>query len=134
MLFEHLVCLAPNDLLVLDRGYPSRWLVALLTQRGIPFCIRADASGFSAVKSFLHSGQTEAVVTLRAPDTAVCKDYECAATPTQVRLIRVVTPNGRIHVVITSLMDASAYPAACFADLYHSRWRIEEAFKRLKLR
>ena len=123
MLFEHLVCLAPNDLLVLDRGYPSRWLVALLTQRGIPFCIRADASGFSAVKSFLHSGQTEAVVTLRAPDTAVCKDYECAATPTQVRLIRVVTPNGRIHVVITSLMDASAYPAACFADLYHSRWR-----------
>ena len=89
MLFEHLVRLAPNDLLVLDRGYPSRWLVALLTQRGIPFCIRADASGFSAVKSFLHSGQTEAVVTLRAPDTAVCKDYECAATPTQARLIRV---------------------------------------------
>ena len=78
--------------------------------------------------------KAEAIVTLRAPDAADCKDYECAATLTQVRLIRVVTPNGRIHVVITSLLDATAYPAASFADLYHSRWRIEEAFKRLKLR
>jgi hypothetical protein len=34
--------------------------------------------------------------------------------------------------VITSLMDATAYPADSFAALYHSRWRIEEAFKRLK--
>jgi len=45
-----------------------------------------------------------------------------------------VTPNGRVHVVITSLLDSVAYPAEGFADLYHSRWRIEEAFKRLKHR
>jgi len=31
-------------------------------------------------------------------------------------------------VVITSLLDSVAYPAEGFADLYHSRWRIEEAF------
>ena len=38
------------------------------------------------------------------------------------------------HVVITSLLDTTTYPAEGFADLYHSRWRIEEAFKRLKHR
>lgn len=27
-----------------------------------------------------------------------------------------------------------AYPADCFAGLYHKRWDIEEAFKRLKHR
>jgi hypothetical protein len=134
MLFEHLECLGSGDLLVLDRGYPSRWLIACLAQRGIPFCMRADDSGFTAVKTFLHSGLPEAVVMLRAPDLQDCVDYECAATPTQVRLVRVVTPNGRVHAVITSLLDAAAYPTQGFADLYHSRWRIEEAFKRLKHR
>lgn len=134
MLFEHLECLAPGDLLVLDRGYPSRWLIAHLTQQGIPFCMRADDSGFSAVKAFLRSTLPETVVALRAADAVDCADYECASTPTTVRLVRVVTPNGRVHVVITSLLDATAYPAEGFADLYHSRWRIEEAFKRLKHR
>ena len=132
MLFEHLECLAPGDLLVLDRGYPSRWLIAHLTLRGIPFCIRADDSGFSAVKAFLRSTLPETVVALRAADAVDCADYECAPTPTTVRLVRVVTPNGRVHASITSLLDATAFPAEGFADLNHSRWRIEEAFKRLK--
>jgi hypothetical protein len=53
---------------------------------------------------------------------------------TRVRLIRQVTPAGRVRVLMTSLRDATQYPAAAFADLYHRRWRIEEAFKRLKHR
>jgi hypothetical protein len=40
-------------------------------------------------------------------------------------LVRVVTPNGRVHVVMTSLLDTIAFPAAAFAALYHSRWRID---------
>lgn len=63
-----------------------------------------------------------------------CKDYECKPMPTQVRLIKVVTPNGRIHILMTSLLDSASYPANDFSALYHSRWRIEEAFKRLKHR
>jgi len=35
---------------------------------------------------------------------------------------------------MTSLLDRTTYPAADFAALYHSRWRIKEAFKRLKHR
>jgi hypothetical protein len=46
----------------------------------------------------------------------------------------VITPNGRIQVMMTSLLDTTAYPASDFCALYHSRWRIEEAFKRLKHR
>jgi len=93
--------------------------------------MRVDDSGFVAVRDFLRSGQPEAVVTLGAADPADCADYECARTPTAVR---VVTPNGRVHAVMMSLMDATPYPAEHFADLYHRRWRIEDAFKRLKHR
>jgi len=134
MLFEHLGRLQAFDLLLLDRGYPARWLIAYLAQYGIPFCMRVDALHFNVVRAFLHSGEAERIVTLAAPDRDDCVAYECARTPTQVRLVRVVTPKGRIQVVVTSLLDRLAYPAADFADLYPCRWRIEEAFKRLKHR
>lgn len=45
-----------------------------------------------------------------------------------------VTPNGRIHVMMTSLLHSTTYPAADFAAFYHSHWLIEEAFKRFKHR
>lgn len=38
------------------------------------------------------------------------------------------------RVLMTSLLDDAAFPAAAFGDVYHRRWRVEEAFKRLKHR
>lgn len=134
MLFEHLDSLDSSDLLVLDRGYPSRWLIAALTQRGIHFCMRVDSLGFAVVRDFLRTGRAETVTEIRAADAPDAEAYDCEVKPTPVRLVRVVTPNGRIHVVMTSLLNANDFPAADFAALYHSRWRIEEAFKRLKHR
>ena len=135
MLFEHLALLRQDDLLVLDRGYPGAWLVAVLSQTRIPFCIRCDmASTFKIVKEFARSSLAEAVVTLPAPCRRDAADYECERVVTQVRLIRVIAANGRSFIVMTSLMDDQAYPAAAFGDIYHARWRIEEAFKRLKHR
>jgi hypothetical protein len=135
MFFEAIDCLGPDDLLLMDRGFPCRWLVSVLTVRHLHFCIRCDLfRGFKVVREFLMSGQSEQVVVLRAPSARDAEDYECPATPTTVRLVRVVTPNGRVHVVMTSLLDPVAFPAAAFADLYHGRWRIEEAFKRIKHR
>lgn len=135
MLFEHLAHLAEDDLLVLDRGYPSAWLGAVLSQARIAFCIRCDmASTFKVVLAFARSGLAESRVTLPAPYRRDAEAYECQATPTTVRLIRVVLKNGRSHVLMTSLLDAQRYPAADFAALYHARWRIEEAFKRFKHR
>lgn len=88
MLFEHLEHLAPEDLLVLDRGYPARWLIATLVQQGRPFCMRVDALGFVAVRDFLRSGKTESIVTVRVPNRDDCVAYECERTPTTVRLWR----------------------------------------------
>jgi len=134
MLFEHLKHLNIDDLLVLDRGYPARWLIAYLCQHAIHFCMRVDKTGFDVVKKFLRSGLSEQIVTLRKPNQQDCIDYVCERTITQVRLVRIVAPNFRVYVVMTSLLDSVAYPVSDFAALYHSRWRIEEAFKRLKHR
>ena len=134
-LFEHLDRLSPDDLLLLDRGYPCRWLVAVLNHRTIKFCMRVDnAGGFACVREFIRSGATERIVMLRAPDKQDALDYECPRKPQRVRLIRNVSPGGQQRVLMTNLFDQTLYPADCFAELYHKRWGIEEAFKRLKHR
>jgi hypothetical protein len=138
MLFDHLDRLRSSDLLLLDRGYPCRWLVAALNQRDIPFCMRVEKSGtagFACVRDFLRSGLSEQVVTLRAADRSDVSDFGCPSTPQTVRLVRHIAPNGQARVLMmTNLLDVTRYPATQFADLYHHRWRIEEAFKRLKHR
>jgi hypothetical protein len=135
MLFEALDVLQPHtDLLLLDRGYIGNTMVAALVQREIPFCMRVDARNWKCVSAFARSSKTERVVTLEAPGEQDARDYELARTPTTVRLIRDVTPGGRVRVLMTSLLDSTRYPAAAFGALYHQRWRVEEAFKRLKHR
>jgi len=134
MLMEALDVLGPDDVLVLDRGYPAVWLVALLNARGIRFVIRCDNdSGWSATKAFLRSGADEAWVTLKAPSADDVADWGCPAEAPRVRLVRQTSPNGKLRVLVTNL-DSQDYPCHAFAELYHQRWRIEEAFKRLKLR
>ena len=135
MLFEHLGRLGSTDLLLMDRGYPCLWLIAVLNRLGIPFCMRVEKSGnagFACVRDFLRSGLAERVVTLRAPNKRDAKDYGCTRVPQTVRLVRHLAPNGAVRVLMTTLFDVQRFPASCFGDLYHERWDIEEAFKRIK--
>jgi Transposase DDE domain len=134
MLVEALDLLGPHDVLVLDRGYPAAWLVALLCERGIRFCMRCDNnSGWSALSTFMRSGATDTWVTLKPPSADDAAVWGCSRNPPRLRLVRQVAPNGAVRVLATNL-DEQAAPADSFADLYHQRWRIEEAFKRLKHR
>ena len=134
LLVEALDKLSSADVLVLDRGYPAAWLVALLLERGIHFCMRCDnASGWTAARSFIRSGAAEAWVTLNAPSAGDDEAWNCGRAGPRVRLVRQISPGGAVRVLVTDL-DDQAYPCDAFADLYHQRWRIEEAFKRLKLR
>jgi len=133
MLMQALECLGPDDVLLLDRGYPAAWLVSLLCERGIRFCMRCDkeVTGWSAAKQFLRSGSQQANVTLSAPSAQDVQDWGCSPAAPEVRLVRNVSSNARVRVMATNL-DPVDFPWECFGELYHKRWRIEEAFKRLK--
>jgi len=134
MLMESLHLLRTDDVLLLDRGYPAGWLVQSLLERGLSFVMRCDNdSGWPAVREFIRSGRSEAIVTLNKPSARDAADWGCQRQAPQVRLVRQVAPSGAIRVLATNLTAAQA-PAADFGDLYHQRWRIEEAFKRLKHR
>jgi len=134
MLVAALEQLGPDDVLLLDRGYPAAWLVQLLSERGIRFVMRCDmGSGWPVVREFMRGSLPEAQVQLNRPSAQDEADWGCQRTAPCVRLVRNVAPSGAVRVLATNL-DAAEVPAAAFAELYHQRWRIEEAFKRLKHR
>jgi hypothetical protein len=109
-------------------------MLAAMSQAQRHFCLRVDATGWKCVRPFVRSNLAETVVDLAPPSAIDAPLYELQRTPTRVRLIRDVTPSGSIRVLMTSLLDSQRYPAADFGALYHQRWRIEEAFKRIKHR
>lgn len=134
-LFEHLDLLSLDDLLLLDPGYPCRWLVAVLNDRAIKFCMRIDNTrSFARVHQFIRSNALEHIVMLPAPNKRDALDYECPRKTQRGRLVRNVSPSGEQRVLMSKLFDDALYPADCFAELYHKRWGTEEAFKRLKHR
>lgn len=135
MLFDQIDLLCPGDVLVLDRGYPATWLVQLLHQRGIAFVIRCDSTrSWRAAREVLRRGDEECWSYL-APTTAdkvACWELDGPAQM-RLRLVRHVSRSGRVRVLVTSL-DEAVTTAAELGDLYHGRWRMEDAFKRLKHR
>lgn len=132
----HFVSLSPDDLVLLDRGYPAFWLFALILEKKAQFCARMKLSGWTVVKDFVASGLSEQIVTLN-PTYAAHKDclaYQLPSEPITIRLIRVELDDGEVEVLATSLLDSQTYPVSLFKELYHRRWPVEEQYKVLKCR
>lgn len=140
MLANSMAHVRADDLLLLDRGFPSYWLFAWLTERQRHFCIRVrdDVAGMKQFEPFIRSTAQEAVIRVEVPAAATRKaaaqGFEIGQRCFLIRLIRVRLPSGQTEFLATSLLDSDAFPASEFADLYHRRWRIEECFKLLKCR
>ncbi len=138
LLLPLLPSLNQDDLLILDRGFPAVWLFALLQQQGRHFLARIDGGQWPEVEAFAKSGLMEQIVTRPVGrDTrrsARALGVESLPDQASFRLVRVCLPNGNEQLLATSLTDGETYPATDFAELYHARWGIEEAFKLLKHR
>lgn len=137
LLIEHLDKVDAGDMLLLDRGYPSFWLLFLLKARGIEFCVRLKENWWLKVKDFTESSEKERIVTFSLPkkDRNKLKGFpHMFDTEITCRLIKVELENGEKEVLCTSLIDGEAYPYSDFEQLYHYRWNEEEAYKLLKCR
>jgi hypothetical protein len=137
LLMKHLDKVKSGDLLLLDRGYPSFWLLFLLKAREIEFCVRLKEDWWLQVKQFTESDllDKEVVFTLPKKDRDKLSDYpDCQNGTITCRLIKVILEDGSVEILCTSLLDTAEYPYECFAELYHYRWGSEETYKLLKCR
>ena len=137
LLESHMGKLGMNDLLLLDRGYPSIVLFYQLMARSVEFCVRMKGSWWKEVRAFRETNEKEKVVSFSLPekDKKKLEDYlEWQDKEINCRLIKVELDTGEIEILCTSLTDSEQYPFELFKELYHYRWNEEEAYKLLKNR
>lgn len=136
LLYKHLEKIRQGDLLLLDRGYPSRALIFELKARGIEFCMRMKEDWWLDVKKFAESGQREQLVTFTLPakDYSLLNTYPHLSKQLSCRLICVELENGEKEILCTSLTDTDKYTYEDLVELYHHRWSVEEGYKLFKAR
>lgn len=135
LLTDHILNLLPNDLLLLDRGYPAYWIFNLILSQGGQFCARISKQ-WKIVQNFIDSGARETWIELEASHQSKieCLDMGLDVVALKLRLIRVELETGEIEVLITSLVNKQKYPNEIFKDLYHKRWPVEVDYLFMKER
>lgn len=121
-LTDMLGSLGVGDLLLADRLYPSRELMADLYRRGLHFVMRVKTTGASLAReiaAFVESGLDDQ--TVRLPDHPAIR----------IRLVRGHRDGSEHVVLVTSLIEAT-HDARAIADLYQRRWGIETAYREAK--
>jgi hypothetical protein len=136
LLLKHLAKVDKGDILLMDRGYPSRYLFSLLQSLGIHFIIRMRPF-WLPYKQLVKSRKQDITVTMEVPDG----DYERyrqqfpgMKKTIKCRLVKVKADNGEEQILCTSLLDSAKYKLNDFGELYGLRWGIEEGFKMYKAR
>lgn len=148
-----------GDILITDRGLASFAHLALLSLRKIHALFRCHQKqivnfrvgrkhtrqhkphkGMPRSRYVRRLGHWDQLVEYTKPKTKPTWMDEAAyaALPETllVREVRYLTPQRghrtRVITLVTTLLDAEAYPAAELAELYLSRWQIEVNFRHLK--
>ena len=126
----------PDDILLLDRGYPSIGLLYELHHRNIGFCVRLKDNWWNEVNSMLKAGESDKIVTFILPkkDKALQQIYSGKTDSVTVRISVIELEDGTKEILCTSLLDRKNYTMEDLKQLYHLRWGIEEAYKLFKVR
>jgi hypothetical protein len=121
--------LGRDDVLIGDRGYPGHAFVLAICRRRARFLLRMPAR-MAVVAKFLASGVEDAVIMWRPGNH---HGAHAAAPAMPIRLIRTTLPNGSIEVLATNLWQQRGHDRATLIELYTQRWRIETAFREMKV-
>ena len=106
-----------KDIVIFDRGYPSRDMIAALSDMGCKYLMRLQASCFKGVKENPSND-------FRITVSTKTETYS-------VRVVRVSLKSGEVETLITNLSE-SEFGANDFLNLYFLRWGIETAYDTLK--
>lgn len=106
-----------KDIVIFDRGYPSRDMIAVLTGMGCKYLMRLPDSSFKGVK---ENPSNDFRITVSTKTDIY-----------SVRVVRVILKSGEVETLITNLSE-DEFSADDFLDLYFLRWGIETTYDTLK--
>ncbi|MEN6437196.1 MAG: IS4 family transposase, partial [Syntrophobacter sp.] len=128
----------PGSVLLFDRGYPSYELIAYLRKhhKGY-FLFRCPAkSTFPAVEAFVESGMREGFIVI-TPSNKYLQHLTARqrrkAKGIQLRVVKLVSPEGTVSVLLTNLLNKNNFQKEEIVDLYFRRWAIEDHYRTEKV-
>ncbi len=127
-----------GNVLLFDRGYPSYDLIHFLknTYSGY-YLFRCPAqSTFPAVEKFVRSNKNESVIHI-APSGNFLKKADnkkkSEAEPIKLRVIKLVSYDGTLSVLLTNLSNKKKFSAELIIKLYFRRWEVENHYRDEKI-
>jgi hypothetical protein len=127
----------PGAVLLFDRGYRSYHLIRYLREhyQGY-FLFRCPAeSTFPAVEEFVAGGRREGYILLHPSNgflQSLSRRQRKKAKVIQLRIVRLVSPDGTVSVLLTNLLNQSVFPLQEIISLYFRRWEIEGNYRNEK--
>jgi len=106
-----------NDLILFDRGYPSKDFIEYLETTGISYLMRVSKYFILEVNEALKNDQTV--------------EFSSNGQIIKARVVRVILSNGTEEILITNLFEDSL-TTEDLKVLYFKRWGIETKFKEVK--
>jgi hypothetical protein len=132
---KHLLKYIPlGCVLLFDRGYPSYELIRLLVRnyRGYFIFRCPSTSTFPAVRAFIESGKQEDEICIDPSSnylSKISKKQRKNLKAVKLRIIRLISPDGTVSVLLTNLYDKTQFPADEIISLYFRRWEIETYYR-----
>lgn len=131
--------LQDGEVVLADRHYCSYFMIALLRDLGIDFVVRLHQCRTAQFRRGQRLGRRDHIVSWPRPEQPEwMDDATYASMPESLTVreleVRVDQPGFRTEsfVVVTTLLDAAAYPAADVAELYRQRWLAELDIRAIK--
>jgi Transposase DDE domain len=106
-----------NDLILFDRGYPSKELIAILNRSKINFVMRVSSQFIKEVNQ------------VKSPDEIV--EFHYKSQTYRIRVLKFILSSGIEEILVTSLLDPE-FSLDDFKTLYFKRWGIETKYDELK--
>jgi hypothetical protein len=124
-----------DDVVVLDRGKASYYLLAKAFNDKRHLIVRMPQGKFAVVDEFVRSGKQEALVKLKVTPRTLSFEKvkaEQLAQEVEVRLLKFDLASGEQEVLLTTLLDEKSYPREEFYQVYGCRWGDETYYERIK--
>lgn len=106
-----------KDLILLDRGYPSREMIAFFKKSGIDFLMRVSTSFLTEVN--------------QVKDRDKVVEFRYKGEQYKIRVIKVMLETGEEEILISSILHKS-FRYKNFKELYFKRWGIETKYHEFK--
>ena len=133
---EHLEYCTIDDLVIMDRGYPSYELFAKVYNKTNILC-RIRKNSFNKAKFLFdpHSEKKDVILEINAPKQLKDKlRLKNIPTKMKIRFVQVILDNGTVEVLATNVLDNRTLKTSDFKALYALRWGIETYYDLIKNR